>query len=130
MGEHCARDVPVGFRWPFVTLVVLSSWTADSLRQLHTNTSESIQHQITMFRERIRTVWISLLGGKSGIYDLGIAPSTRKTRRCHLVSVSPDIAPVQAPMHPGNGEGSFSWRMIDVASTVDRHVIMAYTYKA
>lgn len=57
MGEHCARDVPVGFRWPFVTLVVLSSWTADSLRQLHTNTSESIQHQITMFRERIRTVF-------------------------------------------------------------------------
>ena len=40
-----------------------------------TNTGELVQHQITMFRERIRTVGISLLGGNSGVsgpYDLGI----------------------------------------------------------
>ncbi|KAG2110927.1 complex I intermediate-associated protein CIA30 [Suillus discolor] len=40
-----------------------------------TNTGELVQHQITMMRERIRTVGISLLGGNSGVpgsYDLGI----------------------------------------------------------
>ncbi|KIJ62751.1 hypothetical protein HYDPIDRAFT_156772 [Hydnomerulius pinastri MD-312] len=40
-----------------------------------TNTGELVQHQITMFRERIRTVGISLLGGNSGVsgsYDLSI----------------------------------------------------------
>ncbi|KAG9315277.1 complex I intermediate-associated protein 30-domain-containing protein, partial [Chiua virens] len=40
-----------------------------------TNTGELVQHQITMFRQRIRTVGISMLGGNSGVsgcYDLGI----------------------------------------------------------
>ncbi|KAF9237634.1 NADH:ubiquinone oxidoreductase intermediate-associated protein 30 [Melanogaster broomeanus] len=40
-----------------------------------TNTGELVQDQITMYRERIRTVGISLLGGNSGVsgpYDLGI----------------------------------------------------------
>ncbi|KAL4062232.1 complex I intermediate-associated protein 30-domain-containing protein [Scleroderma yunnanense] len=40
-----------------------------------TNTGELVQHQITMYRERVRTVGISLLGGNSGVsgpYDLGI----------------------------------------------------------
>lgn len=40
-----------------------------------TNTGEISYHQMTMYRERIRTVGISLLGGKSGVegsYELGI----------------------------------------------------------
>ncbi|KAH7927957.1 complex I intermediate-associated protein CIA30 [Leucogyrophana mollusca] len=40
-----------------------------------TNTGELVQHQITMMRERVRTVGISLLGGNSGVsgsYDLGV----------------------------------------------------------
>ncbi|KAG6373431.1 hypothetical protein JVT61DRAFT_6582 [Boletus reticuloceps] len=40
-----------------------------------TNTGELVQHQMSMFRQRIRTVGISMLGGNSGVsgsYDLGI----------------------------------------------------------
>lgn len=40
-----------------------------------TNAGEVSQHQITMFRERVRTVGVSLLGGNSGVegpYELGI----------------------------------------------------------
>ncbi|KAH7884685.1 complex I intermediate-associated protein CIA30 [Phlebopus sp. FC_14] len=40
-----------------------------------TNTGELVPDQIMMFRERIRTIGISLLGGNSGVsgsYDLGI----------------------------------------------------------
>ncbi|KAI6122140.1 hypothetical protein EDD16DRAFT_1572390 [Pisolithus croceorrhizus] len=63
MGGHCARDVPVGFRWPFVTPIPFDNF-------ILTNIGELVQYQITMFRERIRTVGISLLGGNSGTYDL------------------------------------------------------------
>jgi len=40
-----------------------------------TNTGEIADHQLTMYRERVRTVGISLLGGNSGVegpYELGI----------------------------------------------------------
>lgn len=40
-----------------------------------TNTGEIQQEQIMMYRERVRTVGISLLGGNSGVegpYELGI----------------------------------------------------------
>ncbi|KAI0926258.1 hypothetical protein AcV5_008763 [Taiwanofungus camphoratus] len=40
-----------------------------------TNAGEVSQHQITMFRERVRTIGISLLGGNSGVagpYELGL----------------------------------------------------------
>ncbi|PSS05524.1 hypothetical protein PHLCEN_2v3806 [Hermanssonia centrifuga] len=40
-----------------------------------TNTGEVLSKQITMFRERIRTIGISILGGNSGVegpYELGI----------------------------------------------------------
>ena len=40
-----------------------------------TNAGELVPHQVQMYRERIRTVGISLLGGNSGVegrYELGI----------------------------------------------------------
>jgi len=40
-----------------------------------TNTGEIVEHQITMMREKVRSVGISLLGGNSGVegpYELGI----------------------------------------------------------
>ncbi|CDO76991.1 hypothetical protein BN946_scf184298.g18 [Trametes cinnabarina] len=40
-----------------------------------TNTGELVPHQVQMYRERIRTIGISLLGGNSGVegpYELGI----------------------------------------------------------
>jgi NADH dehydrogenase [ubiquinone] 1 alpha subcomplex assembly factor 1 len=40
-----------------------------------TNTGEIVDHQITMMREKVRSVGISLLGGNSGVegpYELGI----------------------------------------------------------
>ena len=40
-----------------------------------TNAGELASHQITMYREKVRTVGISLLGGNSGFsgqYELGI----------------------------------------------------------
>ncbi|KAI6148977.1 hypothetical protein EDD17DRAFT_1644951 [Pisolithus thermaeus] len=74
-----------------------------SVRRL-TGIGELVQHQITMFQGRIRTVGISLLGGNSG-------------------------APVRVPMRLSNGKGSFSCCMIDVASAVDRHIILARTYE-
>ena len=40
-----------------------------------TNAGELVPHQVQMYRERIRTIGISLLGGNSGVegrYELGI----------------------------------------------------------
>ena len=40
-----------------------------------TNAGELVPHQVQMYRERVRTVGISLLGGNSGVegpYELGI----------------------------------------------------------
>ncbi|KAM5544545.1 hypothetical protein V8D89_001443 [Ganoderma adspersum] len=40
-----------------------------------TNTGELVPHQVQMYRERVRTIGISLLGGNSGVegpYELGI----------------------------------------------------------
>ena len=40
-----------------------------------TNAGELVPHQVQMYRERVRTIGISLLGGNSGVegqYELGI----------------------------------------------------------
>jgi len=42
---------------------------------VRTNSGELTEDQITMYRERVRSIGISLLGGKSGVvgkYELGI----------------------------------------------------------
>ncbi|KAI6099652.1 hypothetical protein F5141DRAFT_1142665 [Pisolithus sp. B1] len=71
-----------------------------------TNIGELVQYQIAMFQGRIRTVGISLLGGNSG------APETYE---------SYDLG----TKHAINEEDA----MMPPSSAVDRHIILAHTYK-
>jgi len=105
-----------------------------------TNTGELVQHQITMYRERVRTVGISLLGGNSGVsgpYDLGIH-SIRAVNEedvtkppCECVHDCPCMARLT---HFSSREESIAWCMtssilITRYSSVDRHIRITYIYK-
>lgn len=60
-----------------------------------TNTGEIVEHQITMYRERIRSVGISLLGGNSGIegpYELGIDSIRAVNEEDAVISGEPGLS--------------------------------------
>jgi NADH dehydrogenase [ubiquinone] 1 alpha subcomplex assembly factor 1 len=77
-----------------------------------TNTGEIVDHQITMYRERVRSFGVSLLGGNSGVegpYELGIDSIRAVNEEDAVVpgenSSSSAMTPADRPSRKGSFRG-------------------------